>query len=90
MSQEELGKQDLENLKHMLGATGYTRKKDWGYRNRFAAGGDDIESMERLQKLGLVRRINSSIFPDPYYVATEDGCRYLGFNKKQIANAMDF
>jgi hypothetical protein len=88
----ELNEQDLNNLKHMLGATEHTRKKDWGYRNRFMAGGNDIASMERLKENELVRRINAntSIFSDPAYIATEKGCKHLGFNKKQIANAMDF
>jgi hypothetical protein len=89
---KDLNEQDLNNLKHMLGATSHTLKKNWGYRNRFMAGGNDLASMERLQKQGLVRRINknTSIFPDPAYVATEEGCKHLRFNKKQIANAMDF
>lgn len=83
---------DIENLKHTLGATEHTKKKNWGYRNLFCAGGDDIKSMQRLESEGLVREIKSSlIHPDSkYYIATEAGCKKLGFNKKQIANAMDF
>jgi hypothetical protein len=86
----ELQPQDTENLKHMLGADSRYMKKDWGFRNRFSAGGDDITSMERLEKNELVRKIAHTLYGDHLYVATEKGCKHLGFNKKQIANALDF
>ena len=33
---------DLLKLKRMLGATIDIARKNWGYRNHFAAGGSDI------------------------------------------------
>jgi len=86
----DITEKDIQNLKHMLGADSRYKKSQWGFRNRFAAGGDDIASMERLEAAGLVREIKSSIFSDRFFVATVEGCKHLGFNKKQIANAMDF
>ena len=85
----ELQKLDTENLKHMLGADSRYKKSQWGFRNRFCAGGDDVLSMKRLEEGGFVREIKSTMFDD-FYIATEAGCKHIGFNKKQIANAMDF
>jgi len=85
----ELNKLDTENLQHMLGADSRYKKNQWGFRNRFSAGGDDVISMKRLEDLGFVREVKSSVFID-MFVATEAGCKHLGFNKKQIANAMNF
>ncbi|EGQ60717.1 hypothetical protein GGI1_02220 [Acidithiobacillus sp. GGI-221] len=50
---------DMENLRHMLGICSHIKKRKWGYRNHFAPGGADIQSMERLAaglKLHQVRR----------------------------------
>ena len=44
---------DMENLRHMLGAD----SSNPGYRNYFAAGHDEQESMERLVATGLARRV---------------------------------
>ena len=85
----ELTDLDVENLKHMLGADSRYKKSQWGFRNRFQAGGDDVASMKRLESNGLVREIKSSMFHD-FFVATEQGCKFLWFNKKQIANALGF
>tara|TARA_Y100000588_G_C14085006_1_gene851830 strand:- start:758 stop:1033 length:276 start_codon:yes stop_codon:yes gene_type:complete len=91
MNEAEILEVDIENLKHMLGADSRYKKSQWGFRNRFAADGSDVESMRRLEKAGLVREVKSSIFVSDYlFVATEAGCKKLGFNKKQIANALDF
>ena len=73
----------------MLGADSRYKKNQWGFRNRFCAGGDDVFSMKRLESLGFVKEIRSSMFDD-FYIATEAGCKHLGFNKKQITNALDF
>jgi len=83
----ELQEADTKNLQHMLGADSRYTKKQWGFRNHFSAGGDDVLSMKRLEKEGFVREIKSSLCDD-LYVATEAGCKQIGFNKKQIANAM--
>ena len=85
----ELTELDNENLKHMLGADERYKKSQWGFRNRFQAGGEDVASMKRLESKGLVREVKSKVFSN-FFVATEEGCKHLGFNKKQIANAMDF
>ena len=64
MNNEKLLDKDIDNLKHMLGADSRYKKRDWGFRNRFCAGGDDVASMKRLESNGLVREIKSQLFPN--------------------------
>lgn len=78
---------DMNNLRHMLGVGSHIAKREWGYRNHFAPGGDNIKSMERLETAGLVRR-GRPYRETHYYHATEKGCKAAGLNKKQTNNAM--
>lgn len=77
---------DIQNLKHMLGATEEPSK--WGYRNHFAAGGEDVHSMERLAKAGLVVKRNNAV-TDNLYTATVAGCELLNFSQSMIDYAFD-
>ncbi|MDA8152035.1 MAG: hypothetical protein ACYCVT_07210 [Acidithiobacillus ferrooxidans] len=47
---------DRDNLRHMLGIGSHIKKRQWGYRNHFAPAGVDLQSMERLESAGLVRK----------------------------------
>ncbi|MGE4529756.1 MAG: hypothetical protein AB7C98_00340 [Acidithiobacillus sp.] len=79
---------DLTNLRHMLGIGLHIQKRQWGYRNHFAPGGTDIQSMERLEELGLVQK--GRIYEDThYYHATEAGCQVAGLKPYQIRKAME-
>jgi hypothetical protein len=75
--------EDLDNLRHMLGAKG--RVRDYGYRNYYntSDAGPDVESMKRLQELGFVEPGRPN-----YWHATKAGCKAIGFNAKQIRNAL--
>jgi hypothetical protein len=80
--------EDMENLRHMLGAQVGSPKKQWGYRNHFATNADDA-SMARLEKLGLVRKGRGIPGGLVYFHATEMGCSIAGLDKKQTARAME-
>lgn len=80
--------EDMDNLRHMLGASIDSPKKQWGYRNHFATQADDA-SMVRLLALGLVRRGRGIPGGLTYFHATEAGCAMAGFDKKQTARAME-
>ncbi|MDA8153121.1 MAG: hypothetical protein M0003_10480 [Acidithiobacillus sp.] len=78
----------MNNLRHMLGIGSHTKKRQWGYRNRFAPGGADIQSMERLETAGLVYK--GRPYADTYfYHATEAGCVAAGLKPYQIRKAME-
>lgn len=85
-----LSADDLRKLQHMLGATpGHHPKRTWGFRNRYAtSGGEALESMRRMEALGLVelRGVSNDMH---YFQATEAGCRAAGLVGKQIKNALE-
>jgi hypothetical protein len=76
--------EDMDNLRHMLGAGSDIPKRNWGYRNYFNAGGKDLESMERLVAAGLAER-----YRPEFWRATEAGMKAIGFTAKQIKKAME-
>jgi hypothetical protein len=79
---------DMENLRHTLGIGPHIKKRQWGYRNHFAPGGTDIQSMERLEEAGLVRK--GRVYEDThYYHATEVGCIAAGLKPYQTRKAME-
>lgn len=80
---------DLESLRHMLGINQSTPQDQWGYRNYFAAGGDDqIQSMERLADAGFVR-CGGERWGLTYYFATEEGCKAAGLTTEQIKKVFE-
>ena len=80
--------EDIDNLRHMLGARNDQTKRYWGYRNHFApGGGPDEKSMERLESVGLVKR-GRPYHETYYYHATEQGCATLGFSQAQTRRAL--
>jgi hypothetical protein len=67
---------DLDNLRHMLGVS---ERSPRGYRNYFVAGGDDVQSMERLREAGfVVKNEGYGLSSDSCYHATLDGARAVG------------
>ncbi|MBU2839455.1 hypothetical protein HF670_07735 [Acidithiobacillus thiooxidans] len=84
----QINEADIENLRHMLGIRKHIKKRSWGYRNYFAPAGEDIQSMERLEKAGLVRK--GCVYGETYYYhATETGCSVAGLKPYQIQNVME-
>ena len=83
---DELLKQDLDSLKHMLGMN-YS-KKNWGYRNYYACTIDSIDEvvMQKLVRMGYVRKSRQSELY--YYHATEQGCIIAGLSKRQTKKAL--
>lgn len=79
---------DMNNLRHMLGIGSHIKKRQWGYRNHFAPGGSDIQSMERLEEAGLVQK-GRPYEETHYYHATEAGCVAAGLKPVQIKKAME-
>ena len=79
---------DMHSLRHMLGVSEQKRKSTWGYRNYFAAGAGQIESMERLVSAGYVMRGGSS-GSMTYYHATEAGMDAIGMSKAAKRRAME-
>jgi hypothetical protein len=77
----EVTKEDLLNLRHMLGVNENVKPKNYGYRNFFdASGGSDQKpSMERLALAGLVVAGHDV---DVYH-ATEMGALAAGLSEKQ-------
>lgn len=79
--------EDVENLRHMLGATYPNKQREWGYRNYYCANLGD-KSMERLEQAGLV--IKGRVSGDQaYYHATELGCKTAGLDARQIRRALN-
>jgi hypothetical protein len=80
-------KEDMDNLRHMLGAQPHIPKQQWGFRNFFLPGGIDVQSMERLEAAGLVSK--GRVYLDTYYYhATEAGCAAIRLNKRQTRDAL--
>lgn len=78
---------DMEKLRHMVGATGKNRRR-WGCRNHYAPGGDAAEAMERLHAAGLVER-GRPYYDVHYYHATEAGCRAVGMGRVTMRRCLE-
>ena len=74
-----LTEHDMKCLQHMLGVSTHIKKRDWGYRNYFAAGANQIEGMERLLAAGYVNKGHVSENMT-YYHATEAGMDAIGIS----------
>jgi hypothetical protein len=80
VAREDLTPEDLKKLRHMLGVTDYRPKKNWGYRNYYAAGNGSVPGLERLVAAGYC--IRGEPFMDAhYYHATKAGCAAAGLGK---------
>lgn len=67
---ELLSNELLHILQHSLGVNQYGQGEM--YRNRFCAGGKDIEKCQELTKLGYMVERNP-VFNDPWWSVTESG-----------------
>lgn len=81
-----------ELLRHTLGVRPDVKPRDYGYRNRLQAsvGGDTYDELNQLVALGLM--VTGELANEGKYQwfhATEAGCRVIGLNDTQIANAME-
>lgn len=78
-----------EKLKHMLGAGSHISRRDWGYRNYYAASKDSTSEAElrKLIPLGLVEE-GQSTENMVYFHATETGCKVVGLDAKQTHRAL--
>lgn len=87
MAEPMISLEDLDNLRHMLGAKEHIKRRDWGYRNHFAPSAGNIQSMDRLEIAGLV--VKGGKYNDYHmYHATEEGCKVAGLNKAQTKRAL--
>ena len=87
----ELSEDDINNLRHMLGAEpGRYKKANWGFRNYYSTGGagSTHERLLRMESLGLlVKRVASE--RTVFFHATEAGCLAVGLKKAQIRRALE-
>jgi hypothetical protein len=79
---------DMRKLRHMLGVTEHRAKKNWGFRNYFAADGDSVPGLERLVTAGLCVR-GQPYDKHHYYHATQDGRAAAGLSKAAIKRVFD-
>ena len=88
---DALTDEDMDNLRHIVGADPQSAKSSWGHRNYFAASPNtpNHESMERLVAAGYAK-CSGERFECLYYHATPEGLDALGFTKAQKQRAMDW
>jgi hypothetical protein len=79
--------EDLEILRHMVGATPHHPVARWGFRNEYLVNHRDRPSMARLMAAGFVR-VGSSLLHMHYFHATDAGCRLVGLSAKRTAVAL--
>lgn len=82
---DEITDYDLNNIRHMTGSDDRYPKKQWGFRNHFCPGGKDIDSMERLERAGYVKRGRKYNETNVFH-ATRKGCEVIGMKAYQIRN----
>jgi hypothetical protein len=90
VSSTELGvtPEDMKKLRHMLGATEHRPKKNWGFRNYYAAGTDSVPGLERLVAAGYCVR-GAPYMDAHYYHATREGCAAAGLSKAATKRAFE-
>jgi len=79
--------EDLEILRHMLGATPHHARVHWGFRNEYLANHRDRPALERLLKAGFIR-FGRSLLLLHYFHATAAGCKLAGLSAKRAAVAL--
>ena len=86
-----VSEEDMNYLRHTLGATDRYNPSSWGHRNYYAseASTEGDESMQRLLAVGYVKT-SGQRYGYLYYHATPVGCDALGFTKAQKQRAMDW
>lgn len=88
IAQASIEPEDMTKLRHMLGVTEYRPKKNWGFRNYFAAGANAVPGLERLVAAGYC--VRGEPFMDAhYYHATKEGCAAAGLSKAATRRAFE-
>ncbi len=69
---DRLTEREREFIRHALGLS----NRSIGYRNYFAAGGDDVQVGRALAARGLaIEAKKTALFPDPFFYITSAGFR---------------
>lgn len=79
--------EDLEILRHMLGATPHNARVHWGFRNEYLVNRRDLPSMERLLLAGFVR-FGAKLLQLQYFHATAAGCKLADVSAKRAEVAL--
>jgi hypothetical protein len=79
--------EDLDVLRHMLGATPHHPRLHWGCRNEYLVNRRDLPSMERLVAAGFVRA-GQPLLQLQYFHATKDGCKLADLSAKRADLAL--
>ena len=87
-ARDQVTAEDMKKRKHMLGATENRPKKEWGFRNYFAAGQNAVPGLERLVTAGLCVR-GAPYMDAHYYHATQEGCAAVGLSKAATKRAFE-
>jgi len=75
---EQLTSEELDILRHALGADPLRPGLKVGWRNNYCAGGDDVAVCDSLVRKGMMRKYGGSIETcGPVYSATNDGIRLI-------------
>lgn len=86
MTRYDVDDDDMRKLAHTVGVRGPDRRK-WGHRNHFAAGLEDVASMERLVLAGLM--VRGAPYRDAhFYHATAAGCLAAGMGRVTMRRCM--
>jgi DNA-binding PadR family transcriptional regulator len=72
----------VEIIKHMLGM-GSSRRQSWGTRNYFATykDGTEFQTLQDMQRAGLVKETQVSPSGMHYYAATDKGLTAVGMRR---------
>jgi hypothetical protein len=79
--------EDIEILRHMLGATPHHPRLRWGFRNEYLVNRRDLPSMERLLAAGFVHA-GGTLLQLKYFHATAPGCKLVGVAGKRADVAL--
>lgn len=80
--------EDMDILRHMLGATNHHPRSSWGFRNEYLCNRRDIDPTQRLMNAGFIRVGSSLLQHLLYFHATADGCRLAGLSAKRTVVAL--
>ena len=82
----ELTPAQIDDMRHMLGMTGTARRGQWGYRNHYAAGINDVStlaSMRQMVEAGFLEEGHTTVNMT-YFYCTREGCKAAGLSKAGI------
>tara|TARA_R110000737_G_scaffold328612_1_gene343369 strand:- start:484 stop:765 length:282 start_codon:yes stop_codon:yes gene_type:complete len=90
----ELTDSNIHKLQHMLGADSRYKKRQWGFRNNYMAGGLDFKEMDKMVddgylSAGRIRTRPEDLYKCRYYFATIKGAKAIGFKKYQLNKLKD-